>query len=398
MKSKKEKVSQIQEKTEKAKVKVSPNGAKTMADLLASREYKIPSFKYGDIVEGTVVSLSRNEILLDVGAKAEGLISGRELEDNPNLWKTLKLGDKMSAFVIQSENDQGYLVLSLRRALPDKRWKELEEIYDKDEPLSVRVTDLTKGGLIVDSGGVSGFVPLSHLTRDHLTKIQTETGDLSEKIKSMFKENINVKIIEMDKVQNRLVLSEKEVISAQEKEERTNFLKGLKIGQEIIGTVTGVMPFGLFVEIGNENVSIEGMVHLSEMSYEKVGRPSDLYKVGDGVSVRVIEVDPELNKVALSIKATQVNPWDGADKRYPVGSVVEGEVAKIVPFGAFVRLERGVDALIHVTETTGPLKVGEKVKAVVLDVTPAEQRLALSLKKMKAKETAESAESNKGKK
>lgn len=357
-------------------------GASTMAELLQKTGYKIPNFSYGDIVEGKVVSVSRNEILLDVGAKAEGLIAGRELEEQPHLWKTLKIGDRLAAFVVQAENDQGYLVLSLRKAVPDKRFKELEELYDKDETLPVRVTDYTKGGFLVDAGGVPGFVPLSHLSRAHAAKVQKGHGELAEKARALIGENLTVKIIEMDRLANRLVLSEKEVVSEQEKEARTTFLEALAPGQILAGRVSGVMPFGLFVEIGPAAAGLEGMVHLSEVAWERVTRAGDYYQVGDKVKVKVLEVDPALQKIALSVKQTQTNPWEGAQQRYVVGRVVEGEVAKIVPFGAFVRLEKGLDGLIHVTETTGPLKVGEKVKAVVLDVNPSEQRLALSLKKM----------------
>lgn len=364
-----------------ASPKLSAGPSTTMAELLDKTGYIVPSFNYGNIVEGTIASLSHTAILLDIGAKSEGIISGRELEENPGVWKTLKVGDKLSAFVVQAENDQGYVVLSLRRAYPQHRWKELEELYEKDEPFTVRLTEFNKGGFLADAG-VPGFVPMSQLSRKHVTEIQKNHGEMVEKTRFLIGQTISVKIIEMDRILNRLVLSEKEVLSEGERKSRTDFINALIPGQVVTGAVTGVMPFGLFIELGGDEMNIEGMVHLSELSWEKVNRASDLYKIGDVVTAKVLEVEPTLGRVALSIRSTQPNPWEGVAERYPVNSVVEGTVTKIVPFGAFVKLEKGVEGLIHVSETTGPLKAGEKVKAMVLDVNPSEQRLALSLKKM----------------
>lgn len=370
-----------------SKVAVPGKPAASMAELLEKTGYNVPSFTYGSIVEGKIVSIAHNEILVDVGAKAEGIIAGRELEENPGLWKTLKVGDTLAAFVVQSENDQGYLVLSLRKAYPQQRWGELETLYEKDELVEVLITDFTKGGFLVDAG-VPGFIPLSQLSRKNAKQLQSGHGDLPEKAKFLIGRRLTVKIIEMDRALNRLVFSEKEVLSEEERKMREEFLLSLKPGQIVTGTITGIMPFGFFVELGtpiNEegvSFSIEGMVHQSEISWEKSGRIGEQYKVGDVVSAKVLDVEPAVGRVSLSIRQTKENPWTGVGERYVVGSVVEGEVVKIVPFGAFVRLEKGVEALIHVTETTGPLKVGEKVKAMVLDVNPNEQRLALSLKKM----------------
>lgn len=343
--------------------------------------YKVPSFNYGNIIEGTVVSLSHSAILLDIGAKSEGIISGREMEENPGFWKTLKVGDKLSAFVVQAENDQGYTVLSLRRAYPERRWKELEELYEKDAPFTVRLTEFNKGGFLADAG-VPGFVPMSQLSRKHVMEIQNNHGEMIEKTRFLIGATITVKVIEMDRILNRLVLSEKEVLTDEEKKSRVDYMTALLPEQVVTGAVTGVMPFGLFVQLGGDEMNIEGMVHLSELSWDKVNRASDLYKIGDVVTAKVMEVEPSLGRVSLSIRATQANPWAGVAERYPVGTAAEGTVTKIVPFGAFVRLEKGIEGLIHVSETTGPLKAGEKVKAMVLDVNPTEQRLALSLKKM----------------
>ena len=473
---------------------VSPNlttppvigGAKTMADLLARQKNKIRTFTYGDIIEGTIVSLTSKEILIDLGAKSEGIITGRELgiERAParrfknkfagrnsrpytdaarqsqiaRLIKNLKVGDKIAAFVLQAENDQGYIVLSLRRAAPEQRWHELETIYEKDEPLTVTISEYNRGGFLVDAAGVTGFVPMSHLSREHLASldanipavtgggmiesaneteeeeiegellvevpaeglpelpeealkaVKEEKRKLSEKkavtnpdlvwqsdesrdkkANPLIGEKLTVKIIEMDRAKNRLVLSEKEALTKEDREKIETVLKTLTVGEVLDGTVTGVMPFGLFVELmalpGPKGKKlplngVEGLVHVSELAWEKVAQPRDLYRVGDKVKVKVLEVDPDLFRIALSIKQTETNPWDGAEERYTAGSIVEGEVIKIVPFGAFVRLEKGLDGLIHVTETTGPLKVGERIKAFVIEVNPTEQRLALSIKKL----------------
>lgn len=362
-----------------------------MAELLAKTEYKIPTFSYGDLVEGTVIATSRREILVDLGAKSEGFIANRELEEGLPFVKNLKVGDHVLASVLQAENDQGYIVLSLKRAANERRWRELEDLFEKDKPLKVKVREYNRGGFLAEAAGVTGFIPMSHLKKGHFGGFSPNGENarvLEEEVGKMIGEELTVKIIEMDRNQNRLVLSEKEALTETERQELEKALASLKIGQVLEGRVTGIMPFGLFVELkgsGRQKAleKLEGLVHISEVAWEKVAHPRDLYRVNDKVKVKVLEVDPGLFKVALSIKQTVKNPWEGAEKRYKVGDVVAGEVLKIVPFGAFVRLEPGLDGLIHVTETTGPLKVGEKVKALVLEVNPTEQRLALSLKKLK---------------
>lgn len=351
--------------------------AQTMAELLAQTQTVIKGFSRGDVVEGKIVSIKRNEILVDVGAKSEGIIDTLEVDENPALFRSLKVGDKIVAAVVYPENDQGYLVLSLGRATSESLWRKFSEALQSGQIFDVKVTEFNKGGLLVDCGLV-GFVPLSHLDRTHFEK--------GERAEDLIGRTLKVKVIEINRSANRLVFSEKAAVSALTPALREEILSHLKEGDVKEGMVAAVLPFGLFVEIKDKPErpeGVEGLLHISEISWEKVENPADHFRPGDRVTVKVLEVDPAINKLALSLKALKENPWQKVMGKYKEGDRVRGRVTKIVPFGAFVSLEPGLEGLIHVSETTGPLQVGEEVEAEVISVEPEKQKLGLSVRKLK---------------
>lgn len=354
-----------------------------MSKLLTDHDINIKQFQFGDLIEGIVVSAGSNEILVDVGAKSEGIISGEEMVDTDRSYKNLKPGDNVLAMVVQSENDQGYLVLSLKRAEKDRKWSHVEEAYESGAVIEVTVLEYTKGGLLVDCLGMRGFVPLSHLDRVHFAEDLSNTAsgnetELKESLQVLAGKTLKVKVIEHDRAKNRLVLSEKEAAATYSEEAREEKLSQITQGDVLEGIVTGVMPFGLFVDLNG----VEGLVHISEIAWEKVSNPADYYSVGSPIEVKVLGIDERSKKLALSVKQLIANPWEGVEERYPEGTRVKGTVSKIVPFGAFVNLEKGLDGLIHVSEAANPLQVGEDVEAIVTNVDGSKQKLALSTRRL----------------
>jgi len=354
-----------------------------MEDFFKDKDLELKEHHAGDLVEGIVVSVSHGEVLLDVGAKSEGIISGTELVDTDNTHKNLKPGDKILAMVMQAENEQGYIVLSLKRAEKDRKWQVAESAFDDGSILEAVVVEYNKGGLLVDCIGLRGFVPLSHLDRVHFTEdIGKYAGgsdaELKEILDVLAGKTLKAKAIEVDRAKNRLVLSEKEAMGTYSIEARQKRLETIKIGDTLEGVVTGIMNFGIFVDLEG----IEGLVHISEIAWEKVNHPGDYYQVGSSISVKVLGIDEESKKLALSVKQLIDNPWETVEDKYPIGSKVTGRVSKIVPFGAFVNLEKGLDGLIHVSETDGPLEEGQDVTAVVTQVDGNSQKLALSVRQV----------------
>ncbi|OGC50742.1 hypothetical protein A2716_01750 [candidate division WWE3 bacterium RIFCSPHIGHO2_01_FULL_40_23] len=354
-----------------------------MQKLLDKHKVEIKSFKPGDIIEGMVVSVSYKEVLVDVGAKSEGIISGFDLDDTDKSYKYLKEGDPIVATVVQAENDQGYLVLSLKKAEREKKWKDMEDAFKTGAVFNVKVIEYNKGGLLVDCFGLRGFIPLSHLDKGHFAKDEgrfasgSET-ELKERLSVLSGKELKVKVIEVDPEKNRLVLSEKDARPDTDQEEIRKKLDAVKEGDVLEGVVTGVMPFGAFVDVDG----LDGLVHISEIAWEKVSHPGKYFSVGDKIKVLVLGVEKDTGKLALSVKRLTPNPWDKVEERYPIGTKVTGFVSKIVPFGAFVNLEKGLDGLIHVSEASGPLKEGEEVTAVVTMVDGASQKLALSTRQL----------------
>jgi len=359
------------------------NDNPTMQKLLDDKGLNLKEFKIGELVEGIVVSISHGEILLDIGSKSEGIVSGSEIIDSLNTHKNIKLGDTVFAKVIQLENNQGYIVLSIKKAESERKWIEAEDALTNESILEATVIEYNKGGLLVDCLGIRGFIPLSHLDRVHFsTEISKYASgsemELKESLKPLSGKNIKVKVIELDKEKNRFVLSEKDALSTYTDESRQKRLEEIKDGDVINGIVTGIMPFGVFVDLDG----VEGLVHISEIAWEKVGHPNQYFAVGQSIEVMVLGADEKNKKLALSVKRLTKNPWESVEENYPVGTVVKGVVNKVVPFGAFITLEKGLDGLIHVSEASEPLNEGDEIDAVVTQVDGIKQKLALSTRQL----------------
>ena len=361
------------------KAKKVHNENSAMSKYLTDKDLQIKQLHVGDMIEGTVVSADHREILVDVGAKSEGIITGSELSEVDKSYKEMEPGEKIVAKISQIENAQGYIVLSLKKAEKDRKWQDAEEAYENALIVDAKVIEYNKGGLLCDCMSLRGFVPLSHLDRVHFANDVAKfaagsEAELKESLKVLAGKSLRVKVIEIDKEKNRFVLSEKEALATYSDEARKKRLSEIEMGSVPEGIVTGIMPFGVFVDLGG----VEGLVHISEIAWEKVSHPANYFKVGQKIKVMVLGVDEESNKLALSVKQLTPNPWETVEDKYPIGTKVKGVVSKIVPFGAFVTLEKGLDGLIHISEAKAPLEEGDKVSAVVIQVDGSNQKLALS--------------------
>ncbi len=365
---------------------------KTMADLLASKSVNFVIPKKGATVSGTVVAKDKRSIVIDLGAKTEGVVADKEFDFAVDFVKDLKVGDKVTAVVVSSENDRGQVILSLKGAASDAKWEYFEKALADEEVLEAKGLEVNRGGLIVLINGVRGFVPSSQFGRAFVGKIQQLKG-------SSFK----VKAIEVDREKNRLIFSERHVSEARELAQKEMALEKVEVNGIYEGVVSGVMHFGLFVtvevpvdaaqSVAEEKIEgektetarnvgyVEGLIHISEISWEKVNHPKDYHKVGDRVKVKVLGVDDKTGKLNLSVKQLQDDPWQKISESYPVGTTFSGKVSRIEAFGVFVNVEPGVDGLIHATklDPSRDLKVGEEVTVNVESVIPEQRRMSLSM-------------------
>lgn len=344
-----------------------------MEKLLQKSKVQVKHLRPGDVVEGVVISKGKDELILDIGAKAEGLVTGRELEDEAETFGDLKAGGKVLATVIQSEDNRGFILLSLQKAEAERDWREAKKASDEERVFEVEILGPNRGGVVARFSSLRGFIPFSHLSIKN--KMLANSGKLADK-------TVKVKIIELDQDIDRLVMSERDALTKSEWAEELKALNKVKVGEEYEGEITSVTPFAAFVRFTpkGEKESLEGMVHVSELSWEKVADAIRVVKEGEKLKVRVLEVNTSDGRVMLSHRAVLPNPWEKIAGKYLEGTKVKGKVTKITDFGAFVELEPGVEGLIHVTETTGPLAEGDEVEARVLEVDPKQQKISLSLK------------------
>jgi len=382
-----------------------------LKDFLDDNSNKLKQLSRGDIVEGEVVDVNINNgvVIVDVGYKSEGIIAGRELKSDTLDWTKLQVEDKVLVYVVKPEDEKGQLILSIRRTQQASAWLSLENAKKNNEVVEAVVVESNNGGLIVEIGkGIRGFIPTSQLdaTRVYANGVRQVGRDISSKVQkrlnSLIGEKIKTRIIELDREKNRIILSEKMVTQARDIEKRTETLKKVKEGDILEGTISGITPFGVFVNAQG----LEGLVHLSEISWDKVEDIGVLYSVGNNVRVMVIGLSDGGKRVAYSIKRLQEDPWSKAISKYKIGDIVDGVVQKVVPYGAFVRIGEGLNGLIHISELSDKLvkdpgdivKVGQKVKVKILSISSTERHLGLSLKetsevvgkkKMDEKELAE---------
>ncbi len=373
-----------QEATLKAKA---ANGSKAspMSEL-SDLELGFKKLKYGEIVSGTIVRAEPREILIDIGAKSEGVVEQKELEKmSADAIKKLHVGDQILAFVVRSENRDGNVVLSLVRAQLEHDWRDAEELLKTGEIFDAQVAGFNKGGLIVRVGKVRGFVPATQLENAGRRK-EPSTGEGSElDLSTLVGKKLKLKVIELDRERNRLILSERAAMRETRKAQKEHLLENLKEGDILSGTVTSVADFGVFIDLGG----VDGMIHLSEMSWTKIGHPKDVVQVGDQVQVQVLSVDRERERIALSLKRLTKEPWQTVEERYKVGDLVNGTITKLASFGAFARLDDNIEGLIHISELADRrinhpkevVKEGDTLQLRVIRVDAARRRLGLSLKR-----------------
>lgn len=348
----------------------------TMEQLLKKTGYALRGLKRGQKVKGIVTDINPRMVLIDIGAKTEGIVTDKELELSREMMSGLKVGDEIEAYIYNPENERGQILLSLKQTLLNKRWDYFDELIKTGEVVRVKGLEINKGGIIVKVAGVRGFVPASQFGRSYLGHLE----DLQNK-------SFDVKVIEVNRKNNRLIFSEKAVSEQAALAHQAEALKKVKPGDVLTGVVSGIMPFGIFVraDISDgdkiKDLFLEGLVHISEISWEKVDNPANHYKVGDQVKVKVIGVDVKSTRLHLSVKQLLADPWTEMAKKYTEGKKVKGKITRLAAYGAFVNLSSGVDGLIHISKIPSDkeFKVGDSLECFVEKVDAEHRRISLSL-------------------
>ena len=353
---------------------VTQNDVGSAEDLAAAYEESLKAFEEGDIVDGYVVKVDRDEVLLDIGYKSEGVIPSRELsikhDVDPN--EVVTLGDHIEALVMQKEDKDGRLILSKKRAQYERAWGTIEKKKENDEIVEGTVIEVVKGGLILDIG-LRGFLPASLVEMRRVRDLHPYVG-----------RTLEAKIIELDKNRNNVVLSRRAWLEETQSATRRAFLHTLRKGEVRKGVVSSIVNFGAFVDLGG----VDGLVHVSELSWKHIDHPSEVVEVGQEVEVEVLDVDLERERVSLSLKATQEDPWRQFARSHQIGELIPGRVTKLVPFGAFVRVDDGIEGLVHISELAERhvdipeqvVSVGEEITVKVIDIDLDRRRISLSLK------------------
>jgi small subunit ribosomal protein S1 len=353
---------------------VAVNDIGSAEDFLAAVDETIKYFNDGDIVSGTIVKVDRDEVLLDIGYKTEGVIPSRELSIKHDVdpGEVVSVGDEVEALVLQKEDKEGRLILSKKRAQYERAWGTIEKIKEEDGIVTGTVIEVVKGGLILDIG-LRGFLPASLVEMRRVRDLQPYVG-----------KQIEAKIIELDKNRNNVVLSRRAWLEQTQSEVRQTFLQTLQKGQVRSGVVSSIVNFGAFVDLGG----VDGLVHVSELSWKHIDHPGEVVEVGQEVTVEVLDVDMDRERVSLSLKATQEDPWQQFARTHAIGQVVPGKVTKLVPFGAFVRVDEGIEGLVHISELAERhveipeqvVQVGDSIFVKVIDIDLERRRISLSLK------------------
>ncbi len=348
----------------------------TPEELREAIEASLRDFKEGDILEGTVVKIDRDEVLLDIGYKSEGVIPTKELSIRHDVdpSQVVKVGDEVEALVLQKEDKEGRLILSKKRAQYERAWGRIEEVMQSGGTIKGPVIEVVKGGLILDSG-LRGFLPASLVDLRRVRDLHPFVGT-----------ELEAKIIELDRNRNNVVLSRRAFLEESQSEGRKKFLESLQKGERRKGTVSSIVNFGAFVDLGG----VDGLVHVSELSWKHVDHPSEVVQVGQEVEVEVLDVDLERERVSLSLKATQEDPWKEFERKYSAGEIIDGQVTKLVPFGAFVRVAAGIEGLVHISEISeqhietpeSVLSVGDEVRVKVIEVDVPRRRISLSMRQV----------------
>ena len=348
----------------------------TMDELLASAPESANQLNQGETVEGTILSVRKHEILIDLGSKGVGFVPRREAGHSKSLVK----GETVTASVVDTEMDNGMSLLSLRKAAKDRGWEEVIEKMENGEIIEIIPFDANRGGLLVEYEGIRGFLPVSQLSAEHYPRVgASDKDEILSRLNALIDKPINVRILDADRKTNKLIFSEKEAI----KDGLNERFDSLKIGDEVEGVATGVVDFGVFVNIEG----IEGLVHISEISWERVNNPKDYVKIGDTIKAKIIAIDKD--RLSLSMKQLTEDPWLSEVEQFKKGSSVEGTVTRITPFGAFVKISPAIEALVHVSELgkgndinpENIFTLNERKEFVVIDIDKENRKISLSLAK-----------------
>jgi len=336
---------------------------------------EVVSLKPRQIIKGTVLRISDDEVVVNIGYKADGIISKDDvlLEDGKSLQETFKVGDEIEVEVVKVNDGEGNVVLSHKSVAVRKAWKEIEEGFKQEREFKGTCVEVVKGGVMAEIKGIRAFVPASQLSTHYVEDLSVFVG-----------QPLRLRIIELERGRNRVVASQRVILQAEEEARKKALWDSLQEGQRITGTVKRLTSFGAFVDIGG----VDGLIHISDLSWGRVGHPREVLKEGQQVEVVVLGVDREKERISLGYKQTLPHPWDNVEEKYPVGSVVKGKVVRIASFGAFVELEPGVDGLVHISQVANKrvnkvedvLKVGDEVQAKVLEVDGKAQRIGLSIR------------------
>ncbi|PIP85339.1 hypothetical protein COT86_01915 [Candidatus Collierbacteria bacterium CG10_big_fil_rev_8_21_14_0_10_43_36] len=357
-------------------IKVKTGGMSVMDKLMEGASSFAGALKRNQKVEGSVSAISKKMVLIDIGAKTEGMVSGEDLAEAYDVLKELKVGEKVSAYVKFPENDQGQIILTLKQAADENRWYKFKKLMDEEKEVEVTGLEVNKGGMVVKVGDIRGFVPTSQFGEKLLGNME-----------SLLSKNFKVRVIEVDKDQNRLIFSEKLVSDSEALAKKGEALELVNVGDKFEGTVSGIMPFGVFVTVnvpmkGTEEVAkVEGLIHISEISWEKVEDPNVMFKVGQEVHVQVIGIDKAVGKLNLSIKQMTGDPWSAIETNFAIGTKHSGKVVRIAPYGIFVNFDKGVDGLIHISKKPADkeFKVGDKVEVFVENLDVKARRMSLGV-------------------
>lgn len=353
-----------------------PKTSLTMDELLA--QHDVAAINAGDVVEGTVTSIKKNEIWIDLGAKGVGVVLRREI----GYGQKIEEGQTVTVSVIDPELDEGHSLLSMRRAAKDRGWEELERVFQDQQIVEIQPYDANRGGLLVELEGIRGFLPVSQLAAGHYPRVSgADKDEILQKLNALTSQTLRVRILDVSRKDNKLIFSEKEAV----KDDMAARFAELKVGDEVEGVVTGVIDFGAFVNVDG----IEGLIHISEISWERVDNPRNYVKVGETVKAKIIAIDKD--RLSLSLKQMTEDPWLSEVKKFKSGDTVEGKITRITPFGAFVQLSPSVEALVHVSEMSDDegvdpeklFQLNEKKQFKVLDIDTENRKIALSLKSSK---------------
>lgn len=350
------------------------DAAQTEAETVQQDDLEMAALKRGDIVKGSIAKIEENQAIVSIGYKYDGIIPLRELSA-VNLERAadaVEVGQEVELKVISIDDEKERLILSKRAIDSERAWETLQERFDNNETFEAVVADVVKGGLVVDLG-VRGFIPASMVERHFVEDFSGYKG-----------RTVRLKVKELDREANKLILSQKDVLEEEFEAKKQEVIASLEVGQQIEGTVQRLTPFGVFVDIGG----VDGLVHISEMAWQHVDKPSDIVQEGQSVTVKVLKVDPENGKISLSMKAAQPGPWETAADQFNVNDIVTGQVKRIVSFGAFVEIAPGVEGLVHISQISHNhiatpyevLEEGQEIQAKILDMNIADKRISLSIK------------------